>query len=72
MDTRNQLLSDVEKFLTDRNMAPTAFGISAVNDGKFVSRLRAGANMTLATIDRVRAHIAEHEAVVQPQAGEAV
>jgi hypothetical protein len=35
-------------------MAETTFGRLAVNDGKFVGRLRSGANMTLSTVDRVR------------------
>lgn len=57
MDTQAQLLSEIEDFLRTRKMAETTFGRMAVNDGKFVSRLRAGANMTLATIDRARTHI---------------
>lgn len=62
MDTQAQLLTEIEDFLKTRKMAETTFGRMAVNDGKFVARLRAGANMTLATIDRVRAHIKEQKA----------
>lgn len=66
-----ELLSEVEDFLSTRTMAETTFGHRAVNDGKFVGRLRIGKNMTLATIDRVRAFIREQQAAaVQPQAGE--
>lgn len=57
MDTQTQLLSEIEEFLRTRKMAETTFGRMAVNDGKFVARLRAGANMTLATIERARNHI---------------
>lgn len=57
MDTQRQLLSEIEDFLRNRKMAETTFGRMAVNDGKFVARLRAGANMTLATIERARSHI---------------
>jgi hypothetical protein len=62
MDTQTQLLSEIEDFLSTRKMAETTFGRLAVNDGKFVSRLRAGANMTLATIERARTHIRERRA----------
>jgi len=48
------LLDEVEVFLIVHGMRTTAFGIAAVNDGKFVSRLRAGMNMTAATIAKVR------------------
>ena len=54
MDTQTQLLAEIEAFLTTRRIAETTFGKLAVNDGKFVSRLRQGANMELRTIDRVR------------------
>jgi hypothetical protein len=72
MDTQTKLLSEIEDFLSTRDMKSTTFGRHAVNDGKFVGRLRRGANMTLATIDRVRAYIKEHQCTVQPQAGEDV
>lgn len=57
MDTQAQLLAEIEDFLSTRKIAETTFGRMAVNDGKFVSRLRSGANMTLSTIDRVRQFI---------------
>lgn len=60
MDTKAQLLAEVEAFIQARQLSDTAFGLHAVNDGKFVRRLRGGANMTLATIDRVRAFIHTH------------
>lgn len=56
--TQSQLLRKIEGFLADRKMAETTFGRMAVNDGKFVSRLRAGSNMTLATIAKVQSFIA--------------
>lgn len=71
MDTKTQLLREVEEYLSSRNIAPTAFGIAAVNDGKFVSRLRSRTNMTLATIEKVRAHIEKSNAAVQPQTSDA-
>jgi len=72
METQAQLLSEIEAFLSTRKMAETTFGRMAVNDGKFVSRLRSGANMTLATIDRVRTYIGGQCALaVQSHDGEA-
>ena len=62
MTPQDQLLSEVEAFLEARKLAPTKFGRLAVNDGKLVSRLRAGANMTISTLDRVRAFMREQEA----------
>lgn len=65
MTTQSELLAEIEAFLADRGgMAETTFGRLAVNDGKFVRRLREGANMTLATIDRVKVFM---EASAQPQ-----
>lgn len=54
------MLTEVEAFLAHRgNMAETTFGRLAVNDGKFVRRLRDGCNMTLATIQRTRQFISD-------------
>ncbi len=73
MDTQSQLLTEIEGFLSTRKMAETTFGKVAVNDGKFVSRLKSGANMTLATIDRVRGYIkSQSVGVSQSQSGEGV
>lgn len=54
METQAILLAEIEEYLRTHKVAETTFGKLAVNDGKFVSRLRTGANMTLATVDRVR------------------
>lgn len=73
MGTQTDLLAEIESFLSTRKMRETTFGRHAVNDGKFVSRLRRGENMTLATIDRVRRHISQQYATdVQSQSGEVV
>lgn len=52
---RKALLSEVESFLKDNQMAPTTFGLKAVNDAKFVTSLRAGLDPRSTTIDEVRA-----------------
>ncbi len=63
MSTISDLLADIDAFLREKEMAETTFGRHAVNDGKFVGRLRAGAGVTVATIDRVRAYLdAERQA----------
>lgn len=64
MSTQEQLLAEIEAFLLPRRMAETTFGRMAVNDGKFVARLRAGGNMTLATVERVRQFIKSSPASV--------
>ena len=75
MTVQSELLSEIGAFLSEHgDMAETTFGRLAVNDGKFIRRLREGANMTLATIDRVKdfmrlhqaAH-ASHEAASSPE-----
>jgi hypothetical protein len=57
MTAQAQLLAEIEAFLRSRKMAATTFGIQALNDGKFVGRLRNGGNLTVKTIDRVREYI---------------
>ena len=62
MTVQIELLAEIEAFLAERDgMAETTFGRLAVNDGKLVRRLRDGANMTLATIYRVKAFIQTSE-----------
>lgn len=60
METQAELLSEIEAFLSDRKIAETTFGRLAVNDGKFVGRLRAGKNMTLSTVEKVRCFLRDH------------
>jgi hypothetical protein len=60
MDPRTELLHEIDAFLSARSMAETTFGRRAVNDGKFVSRLRAHGNITFATAERVREFIRQH------------
>lgn len=63
-----ELLATIEPFLRERKMAETAFGLSAVNDGKLIARLRRGANITASTQIRVRAFIQQE----RERAGEAI
>lgn len=58
MTDQEKLLADIEAYLSLHGMAATTFGARAVQDGKFVARLRAGKDVTLRTADRVRAFMA--------------
>ena len=60
MDAQTQLLAEIEAFLPKRGIKETTFGRLAVNDGKFVQRLREGQNMTLATIKRAHDFIRDN------------
>lgn len=67
MSVQAELLTEIESYLAKRgDMAETTFGRMAVNDGKLVGRLRAGRNMTLATIERTRQFIDDHPAPAAP------
>jgi hypothetical protein len=57
MNLLSDLLREIEAFVDDRGMAETTFGRLAVNDGKFVSRLRGGKGVTVRTVEKVRAYI---------------
>jgi hypothetical protein len=61
MTVQSELLTEIEAFLATRKIAATTFGRMAVNDGKFVGRLRADANMTFATVERVRTFMRNYQ-----------
>src|SRR5258708_18337691 len=54
------LLGSISDFCRRTGMAESTFGRRAVNDGKFVSRLRDGARVTPETLQRVNVFIAKH------------
>jgi hypothetical protein len=58
MSTTESLRAAIDAFLTDTGMSATAFGLGALNDGKLVSRIRSGSDVTLRTSDRIHAYIA--------------
>lgn len=60
MSTVTDLLDDIAAFCRRHDMAETTFGRHAVNDGKFVGRLRSGGSVTVDTIDRVRNYMTNH------------
>ncbi|HEX6267107.1 MAG TPA: hypothetical protein VFZ81_09455 [Burkholderiales bacterium] len=54
------LLGSISDFCRRTGMAESTFGRRAVNDGKFVARLRDGARVTPETLNRVNQFIARH------------
>lgn len=72
MTLKEQLIADIEAYCRVRRISESTFGLRAVNDGKFVRRLRAGAAVTDRIIDRVHTFIAAATSVVakrDPRAG---
>jgi hypothetical protein len=55
---QTELLAEIEAFLPERGITDTTFGRLAVNDWKFVDRLRGEGTITLTTVERVRGFIA--------------
>lgn len=58
MTTKKALLAEIARFLRDHRMTESAFSRAVANDGKFVSRLRDGADLTVGKLDAVRAFMA--------------
>ena len=54
-------LAEIDAFLQRTGMRPSMLGHRAVNDGKFVTRLRNGGQVTLRTMARVRQFMVRHE-----------
>ncbi|MGB7543573.1 MAG: hypothetical protein WBM28_16355 [Burkholderiales bacterium] len=55
-----QLLSEISDYCRKVGMAESTFGRRAVNDGKFVNRLRIGGRITTETVERVRSFMQQH------------
>ena len=51
------VIGDIESYCRASGVSESTFGRQAVNDGKFVSRLRSGKGVTLKTLVRVRAYM---------------
>src|SRR4249919_2633970 len=56
------LLDSIAQFCQRNGIAESTFGRRAVNDGKFVARLRDGARITPETLERVSGFLARHGA----------
>jgi len=68
------LLDSIADFCRRTGMAESTFGRRAVNDGKFVARLRDGARITPETLTRVSTYMASRGATApaSPPPGSAV
>lgn len=53
MQSISTIISRIEMHCASHGIAESTFGRMAVNDGKFVSRLRSGGSMTLRTFERL-------------------
>ena len=69
MNESEALIAEVEEHCRRAGVAETTFGRRAVNDGKFVRRVRGGGGVTTRTATRVRAYMSEH-ASGPPETGE--
>jgi hypothetical protein len=61
------LLESISDFCRHNGIAESTFGRRAVNDGKFVARLRDGARITPETLDRVTTFLVRHGAARPPR-----
>ena len=60
------LLREITDYCRRVGVAESTFGRLAVNDGKFVNRLRDGGRITTTTFERVRSYIANAPASGHP------
>jgi hypothetical protein len=60
MSEQQRLLDEISDYCRRAGIAESTFGRHAINDGKFVGRLRDGKRVTTATVERVRRYIADH------------
>jgi hypothetical protein len=65
MSTQSELLAEIDAFLAGRKMSETTFGRKAVNDGKFVGRLRSGRRCWPETADKAREFMAADSDVAE-------
>ncbi|MBT5941889.1 MAG: hypothetical protein HOG95_18320, partial [Rhodospirillaceae bacterium] len=53
MNENSAIIFEIEKYCRDAGIAESTFGRRAVNDGKFVARLRSGKGVTTSTITKI-------------------
>lgn len=53
------ILAEIEQFIAERGMTPTAFGMGALKDPNLIPDLRAGRECKRSTAERIRAFMAE-------------
>jgi hypothetical protein len=69
MDAARLLLDEIAEFCRRTGMAESTFGRRAVNDGKFVARMRFGGQVTTRTLERGRGFMVAHDGPGEPGAG---
>ena len=57
-----ELLNEITNYCRSAGLAESTFGKLAVNDGKFVNRLRDGGRITSNTLERIRGFISANPA----------
>lgn len=62
MSTVSQFLKEVSGFCREFEISETTFSRRFANDGKFVDRLKRGKDLTVGTLDRARAYMADQRA----------
>jgi hypothetical protein len=60
MDLREEILGEVERFLSSQDLGPSTFGRAALGDPNFVRELREGRRIWPATADKVRTYMRDH------------
>ena len=61
MDDQDRLIQEIESYCKVAGIAESTFGRQAVNDGKFVGRLRDGKGVTTTTVAKVRRFLTDRE-----------
>lgn len=64
--TTEEFLKEIGAYCREAGLAESTFGRLAVNDGKFIPRIRNGGRITMQTLNRVRDFIARHPADSRP------
>ena len=62
---RDEILKEIEAFLKDTGMSPTAFGEKAMRDRTLMISLRAGRNMTIRTLEKLQRFMADERGKVK-------
>jgi hypothetical protein len=60
IDSRKQLLKEIEAFLALHGMSESAFGLKTSNDSKIVPRIRDGRSVRLEHADRIRQFMSDY------------
>jgi len=60
--TDAELLNRIERFCTQHEIAPTAFGRASIGDGNLISNLRATRSVTLKTARKVLSYMSSYQA----------